>query len=450
MQKEKKDLTDPINDLTPYLYPLRQDIANLCAAGYLKEASNLIDSVIESVDEMEASRLRLEKQMLKLRIADYPFSEQQARSILDSQAPTKDLDELRTNGTVPFALVNGKIHYHVRFMDTICKDKDDAERMIDLKLRDSMVELISKKGRAEAMITAHIGIKLAVEAVKPGRKLNVELPIPVSSSYLKDLSFGDHSPGLKFIDAPDCPMRRAHFETEASEDGETWIEYTAHNVLTYHDFEQQKEEFLTSDYVFNDEAPYLIRTPYLEQLAHMITKDEPDLLKKAHLIYSYITQNVKYAYMPSYQTISNLAEYGATMRRGDCGIQACLFIILCRLSGIQADWQGGMYVTPDGVSNHDWAVFRIPGLKEPWFADCSFGGGAWREGNMDRWKFYFGNLDLMRFPCCTTLACHQVRQDGFWRNDPTDNQSGEAFYEDHQLMRNELIDTRRTVSFIIP
>jgi hypothetical protein len=43
-----------------------------------------------------------------------------------------------------------------------------------------------------------------------------------------------------------------------------------------------------------------------------------------------------------------------------------------------------------------------------------------------------------------------VRQDGFWRNDPTDNQSGEAFYEDHQLMRNELIDTRRTVSFIIP
>jgi hypothetical protein len=437
-----------INDLTPYVYPLRSDVAALSAAGCISQATALINSVIGNSNPMEKQRLMLEKQMMALRISDYPYSEAEALRLwkqTDSSATAQALEALRSNGTVPFALVEGKIHYHARFIDTLSKDTPSPERTRDLALRDKMAALIKSNGKAGARISVHIGFKVAPASVRNGEKLCAEIPLPIRSEYMKSFKVTSSSPGLISIDSPDSALRMARFESDPSE--ETWIECELENMIHHHDWEKSLSKVHGPEAPFIPQAPYLVRTPYLEQLAHDICGSEANPLMKAQLIYSYITKHLNYAYMPSYQTISNLAEYGASMRRGDCGIQACLFIILCRLSGIQADWEGGMYVTPDGVSCHDWAVFRIPGLDEPWFADCSFGGGAWREGKTDRWNFYFGNLDPMRLPCCSVLACPDSRQNGFWRNDPTDNQKPEAWYSDRGLGRCELMDTSRTVSF---
>ena len=65
---------------------------------------------------------------------------------------------------------------------------------------------------------------------------------------------------------------------------------------------------------------------------------------------------------------------------GRCGIQALLFVTLCRAVDIPARWQSGLYTTPVNVGCHDWAQFYV----EPYgwlFADCSFGGSAWRAGS---------------------------------------------------------------------
>lgn len=100
---------------------------------------------------------------------------------------------------------------------------------------------------------------------------------------------------------------------------------------------------------------------------------------------------VMYSFVRSYFTIPQQVTYIASGMKGDCGLQALLFITMCRIAGIPAGWQSGLYANPRTIGCHDWAEFYI----EPYgwlFADCSFGGAAYRAGHPERWEFYFGNL----------------------------------------------------------
>ncbi|MFU1825049.1 transglutaminase-like domain-containing protein, partial [Enterococcus faecium] len=82
--------------------------------------------------------------------------------------------------------------------------------------------------------------------------------------------------------------------------------------------------------------PHIRFTPYLRNLADEIVGDESNPLKKARLIYDFVTTKIHYSFMREYFTISNISEYAATNLKGDCGVQAILFITLCRIAGIPA------------------------------------------------------------------------------------------------------------------
>ena len=91
----------------------------------------------------------------------------------------------------------------------------------------------------------------------------------------------------------------------------------------------------------------------------------------------------------------NIPEYFAAGQRGDCGMHAITFITLCRCAGIPAQWQAGALCPPHRRGQPRLgAVLHCP---HGWlYADCSFGGSAYRAGALDRWDFYFGNLDPFR------------------------------------------------------
>ena len=128
--------------------------------------------------------------------------------------------------------------------------------------------------------------------------------------------------------------------------------------------------------------------------------------------------------MPPYRTVTNIPEYFLSGLRGDCGVQAITFITLCRLCGIPAQWQAGLYTTPASAGNHDWARFYI--APYGWlFADCSFGGSAFRDGDEARRDFYFGNLEPWRLPLCSAFQQELNPPRRFLRRDPYDNQNGE-------------------------
>jgi len=122
--------------------------------------------------------------------------------------------------------------------------------------------------------------------------------------------------------------------------------------------------------------------------------------------------------------ITGIPEYFASGLRGDGGVQAITFITLCRLCGIPAQWQAGLYTAPGDPGNHDWARFYV--APYGWlFADCSFGGSAFRAGNEARRDFYFGNLEPWRMPLCSAFQQELNPPKKFLRFDPYDHQNGE-------------------------
>ena len=148
-------------------------------------------------------------------------------------------------------------------------------------------------------------------------------------------------------------------------------------------------------------------------------------LLKARKIYDFITTQAVYRFMPPYLTVTNIPEYFLSGLRGDCGVQAITFVTLCRLCGVPAQWQSGLYTKPDSAGHHDWARFYVAPFG--WlFADCSFGGSAYRAGDLDRWNFYFGNLEPWRMPTCSAFQQEFNPPRRFLRYDPYDNQSGDV------------------------
>jgi len=163
-----------------------------------------------------------------------------------------------------------------------------------------------------------------------------------------------------------------------------------------------------------------------------ILAGETNPIKKARKIYDFITTKVNYSFMREYFTIENISEYAAVNLKGDCGVQAILFITLCRMAKIPAKWQSGLYVSQYYTGCHDWTQFYV--APYGWvFADLSFGGGARRNGDLERWNYYFGNLDIFRMPANSEIQTDFNPPKQFLRADPIDNQRGEFEYQNQGL-----------------
>ncbi|MBQ2462377.1 MAG: transglutaminase domain-containing protein, partial [Clostridia bacterium] len=131
-----------------------------------------------------------------------------------------------------------------------------------------------------------------------------------------------------------------------------------------------------------------------------------------------------YSFVRDYLLLDDIGEYCALNLRGDCGLQAILFITLCRICSIPARWQSGLEYSGDSVGSHDWAQFYLPGWG--WlFADCSYGGGAFRAGSALRHAFYFGNIDPARMAANRRFMAELTPNMQTIRRDPCDNQTGE-------------------------
>ena len=184
-----------------------------------------------------------------------------------------------------------------------------------------------------------------------------------------------------------------------------------------------------------------------------ITGHHKNPLVRARRIYDYITKNVRYSFMRQYRYFDNIPTYCAVNHRGDCGVQALLFITLARISGIPARWQSGNSVKPalsgksgGHIGSHDWAQFYIAPFG--WLqCDPSVGGGAYQCGKEAIWDFYFCHTDAFRYICATAFQTDLSPAKTYMRLDPYDNQSGEAEYTDAYLdpddvtCRKELLET---------
>lgn len=172
-----------------------------------------------------------------------------------------------------------------------------------------------------------------------------------------------------------------------------------------------------------EEPPHIAFSPGLRQLAATIIGNERNPYRKAERIFRWMDANIRYCSEMEYSTIASASEKILQTRRGDCGVQAILFIALCRTSGVPARWQSGWATQPKHWNMHDWAEFYVEPLG--WLpADPSI--GFRKLDNLEMREFLFGHIDAYRMIANSGICAPFDPPKQHHRSDPVDSQRGEV------------------------
>lgn len=429
-------------DLKYLSIPLPEDISHLAAYGDYDGTIRAVGIWLKKdIPSSLRRRLELERIRIDRLRGEYVYGFEEALGAIQKRIEgidRRELQMLKDEGFADWAFVGGEVKFHERFVDNIIKTYPGAHgRLIDddsdsrgRALLDDAVEEIISNGSLDYYIRIRAGIRL--KSPSPGKTVRAYVPIPASCRQIGNIRLIETNPAAKYISPERYPQRTAYFEGRISGKDEFTVEYSYENRVKYVDIDYDIASDTEPEFDCGEIPPHIAFTPYLRELAGEIVGDERNPLKKARRIYNFITTKVRYSFVREYSTIPNIPEYAASNLKGDCGVQALLFITLCRIERIPARWQSGLYVTPYSIGCHDWAEFYV--RPYGWmFADPSFGGSAYRGGNKRRWEFYFGNIDPFRMVANSAFQYDLTPEKKFFRSDPYDNQRGEAEYEDRGI-----------------
>ena len=431
--------------------PLPEDIERVIRYGDLERAYRLIDLRLKDgrVPDILKQRLVFEKRVLDELPSVYPMDEEETLSRFCNAVKgftREELQKLTDDGTCDWIYLQGKPHYHEDCVDTAIKTRPELQaRLTDAhavraglehtRLLDGKIAEMKKNGSAACRFRMKTTVTLKSEAERPGERIRVYLPLPVDDAQCRPGAIVTSPDGAVLSDET-CGQRTALWDVEYKTG--MCFSTVAEWTIRANYCDPKPEAVLSRQPEFDTEEvlPQIRFTPFIRQLAQELAGDTQNPLIKARRFYDYVTVNCRYRYVPPYAFKTCIPEYFGAGQMGDCGMHALLFITLCRVSGIPARWQSGLYVPPWGAGMHDWARFYV----EPYgwlYADGSFGGSAYRAGNLERWNFYFGNLDPWRVVYDSALQQEFVPPKKFMRYDPYDSQTAEIEYEDRGLMRSD-------------
>lgn len=419
--------------------PLPEDILKRKWAGDLDGAIRAIDCRLKrDLPDQLRARLECEKERIRRLPTQYPWTRAQALEKLRELVPSateEQFDEWELEGRIDFIYLQGEKRYFIRALRSIALHPDlkhQAGREVTPvnDWLDPMIREIKEKGSLSRRITMETSVYVDKEDFVPGEYL-LHLPFPAASAQQRDIRLLAGDPDG--IAPEDAPARTVHWRRKLDAWQEFVIRYSYVSTIRYADpLHQPRPE---APLYPNTEPPcpddlaefgaFMRFTPYLTSLAQELAADAATDIEKAWKYYEFVTTRVDYSYMRDYFQIDHINEFCAVNLRGDCGLQALLFILLCRIAGIPARWQSGLSISEDYSGSHDWAQFYVEGWG--WlFADCSYGGSAYRHGSAERHLFFFGNLDPMRMVANSAFQAALSPELSVLRVDPYDNQSGEA------------------------
>lgn len=425
--------------------PLPEDLMKLKWGGDYERLISVIDRRLadETLPAPLRKRLQLER-ILAARIpSQYSYSYEEALELLRANIrdfKDEELETLWEENTADWIYINGRVQFHELFFDNLMKTRDDygarflgtmEDNEKNAALLRENVRLMEEHGGRTVHMRLLTRLSLTPEAEKAcmGKTAHVYMPLPVEYAQVRNLrllGFEGTAGEPVSVDNGSYPQRTARFET-VIRGGEVWqTEFEFDNETVFRNPDPSQVLFSQPSFYTGEEAPHIRFTPYLRELTRSVTEGEENPLLEAEKIYRFITSQVKYSFVRSYSTVEDIPEFTAANRKGDCGFQALLFITMCRIAGIPARWQSGLYATPLTVGSHDWAQYYVAPFG--WLsADCSFGGSAFRQGDEKRRAYYGANLDPYRIPYASQFMHSFSREEEGLRDDPYDNQSGEVF-----------------------
>lgn len=433
--------------------PLPEDIAHLKGAGEFALALKVIDRRLArpGLPQMLRQRLETEKMFLRRLPGCYTLNTAAFLQEMRERVPDfkeEELDELLLDGKLDFIYIDGVRMYHEDSIGSLLKTQKQINCRA-LKPYDQAKEDLNaviarvKAGVKGWRFTMRATTAIADRVFDSGKTYHVHIPIPAKSMQQSGAESISANWDIAHTDDENALQRTVYFEKQMAENEPLVLEYTFTQRPRYVDpLDESVREIIypaalpVSEDDLCENAPHILFTPYMRALAKELKGDETDAVRIAWNFYRFATQQVMYAFQRPYLLIENGSEYAATQLRGDCGLYAVMFITLCRICGIPARWQSGLYAAPGDVGSHDWAEFYSERLG--WLpVDCSFGGGALRADNEERWRFYFGNLDPWRMVANRDYYKPFTPAKRFLRYDPYDSQRGEIETNTHGLYGGE-------------
>lgn len=434
-----------INETFRYLnIGLPEDILRHKMKGDFAKAIALIDKRLASNRLTEALRkcLIVQREIIKRLPFDYPYTKEEALKVAQEAIPDfteEEFDERVEEGKIGWIYVDGEMHFFNRYFETLCKVEEGFAKRAGIKVvgvesagkeaeEKNRLNLCMKKMKTKGYVKNRIRIRASVkvkqENFESGMFVRVHLPLPAACEQQSEIQIEKIFPENGKISPESALQRTICWEEFMEENHEFLVEYSYVHKATYHDLSEKKCEENQPEFYLQEEAPHIVFTPYLKALTESVTAGAKDSLEKAKKIYDFITNNMKYTFMPAYFVLENIAEMCARNFTGDCGVFTLLFITMCRCAGIPARWQSGLTAEPDFCGGHDWAQFYV--APYGWlYADTSYGISAVRAENEERRQFYFGNLDAYRMVANSEFQAPFTIEKEQWRADPYDNQVGE-------------------------
>ena len=432
----------PDRYLQSLVCPLPEDIAHLKGAGEFDLALKVIERRLarKGLPRMLRQRLETERMFLMRLPQCYTLKKDDFVAEMRERVPDfqeEEIDELLLDGKLDFIYINGERYYHEDTVGSLIKTQQHiscrALKPYDQQKEDlNQVIARVKAGAKGFRFTVRATVTIADKAFDKNNIYRVHVPVPADSMQQSGAENISASWEINHVDPADAPQRTAYFEKQMDKNEPLVMEYTYTQRPRYVDpLDESIREIVypaarpVCDDDLAEQPPHIVFTPYMRALAAELRGEETDPVRIAHKFYVFATQQVMYAFQRPYLLIENGSEYAATQLRGDCGLYAVMFITLCRISGIPARWQSGLYAAPGDVGSHDWAEFYSERLG--WLpVDCSFGGGALRAGNEERWQFYFGNLDPWRMVANRVYYAPLTPEKKYPRYDPYDSQRAEV------------------------
>ena len=427
--------------------PLPEDVEKRKMHGDFTKAEALIDRRLQGdIPQCLRKRLEIEKEILQTLRAAYPYTLSEAVRMVQEKVPAftrEDLEELIDQDLMDWYYIDGEICLIDSFLDNLAKVDHPLLKKADMKkgddefdqkqkmLNDTMAEMKAKGGMA-LRYTLRASLKLNEDKVQEGKNILVHLPVPTMGTQIRNIQILEHTDCPFELAPDDHPSRTIAFRKALERDDEFFVKYSFEVHAPYVALDPAKADKEQPSFCTEEQEPHILFTPFIRDLCEEILGDETNPVEKARKIYDYVTTHVHYSFVRPYSAFNNIPEYAAVNGKGDCGVQALLFITLCRCAGVPAKWQSGLYLGANDVGSHDWAQFYI--APYGWvYADLSFGGSSHRVGNEERRQFYFGNLDPYRMVANTEFGHEFSPAKAHTRFDPTDNQYGEAEYADGPL-----------------
>lgn len=437
--------------------PVPESIQALIDAGQWTAAREALAAAASAeADTAARDALLFEAERLRRVAMDFDLTEADVLDALREAIPdvtAEDVTKWREEGLLQAFFIEGEWRYFARDPSNLFRRSpeararrgdtagsrqqtdDEAERAELERHIQEVIRQARATGRSlvcPVRRRVHYRLSVNPDAVPPGETIRCWLLCPREEPHQTDFTMLASTPEEHFVAPPDTPQRTIYLEQPAAPAGEPTVfevayEYTA--WASYRDIDPAAiEPCDPQSEVFRrytaEEPPHIVFTPEIRALARELVGDETNPYLKAKRIFDWMNDNIRWISEREYSTIPNISELCLERRAGDCGVQAILFITLCRAAGVPARWESGWYPQPGRETMHDWARFYVEPVGWLW-ADPSKGYYPDFEGE-EAQHFYFGNIDHFRLVANSAYSQPLVPPKQHFRSETVDFQRGEV------------------------